>query len=136
MSDSFGVNLLREYAHSQLADLLSERDATIERLTAQVAVLRGAMRAVAGFMADDWQERGWQWPCTPGCNCVLCFTVNPALADPNPEAERLVRLKRLMEDADAYAAALDAWPPQKLNVWGWSRLAVLAAINEAVKEEE
>ena len=106
-----------------LRQQLAERDTTIEKLTAQVAVLARVLLAlnVRGGLGLDMHR----W-------------ITEALADPNPEAERLVKLKRLMlpePGTEEWLSTLNYLRQEVPELSGDSLRALLAAINEAVKGE-
>jgi len=138
--DKYVVARFDESAY--LRQQLAGRDATIELLQAQVAVLRGLL--APGDTTAEWASTRPSCVsefCTPSiCNenqpgehCAWAEKVDAALANHNPEAERLVKLARLVENEEWWDEAMHAVGEQ-LTAASMAD-CLLAAINEAVSKE-
>jgi hypothetical protein len=134
---------------AELRDQLVERDATIQQQAAQIAVLRAEWRGLrlAVGVCKPYRIAADDDEATPATGFGYTFTaaqdnalqravksMEQALADPNPAAERLVRLAVLMGD-DVRLAAVISGLDNSQGAYHWTAVQLIAAINEAVKGE-
>ena len=101
-------------------DVIAERDATIQQQAAQIAVLRDALGRIARNEFGCSSDGDMAWA---------------ALADPNPEAERLVKLAHLLGNQEQAIAVMTDGLAVSSGLAAAMLNRLLAAINDAVSKE-